>query len=228
MWKGEAGVDIGRSINYVFQDPEWIKKVLIGGLLSIIPIVNLISVGYAMRTTRRIAMGTEVPLPEWDDFGGDLVRGLKLLVVIFVWMLPLWVLICVSLGITGLIGNDLGFRLASPFFCLVFLFSVALGLIYPLLIGRVAQSEQISDGLDFGAVLADARRYPKELLIILVVYLTVSFVAGFGVILCGIGVFFTSFIAFLIYAHLIGQIRRIAGDAGPAVPPPPPAGAPTY
>lgn len=51
--KGRALVDIGRAITYVFQDPQWLKKVLIGGLLSLIPIIGwLIIGGYWLRVIR--------------------------------------------------------------------------------------------------------------------------------------------------------------------------------
>lgn len=33
-------MDVGRAITYVFQDKGWITKVLIGGVLFIIPILG--------------------------------------------------------------------------------------------------------------------------------------------------------------------------------------------
>jgi hypothetical protein len=230
MWKGEAGVDIGRSINYVFQDPEWIKKVLIGGLLLLIPIIGwAIVAGYYMRTARQIALGADVPLPEWNDWVGDLVRGIKLWVVAIIWAVPIWAIVCIAVALAAIAGEDFGGILALPFQCLAFIFGIAILFLAPLIYGRLAMTEQIADGLNVSAIIAEAQRYPKELLIVLVIYWVVSFVAQFGIILCVIGILFTSFIAFLIYAHLIGQIRRLAGaGAAAAPPPPPPAGSPTY
>ena len=43
-----------------------------------------------------------------------------------------------------------------------------------------------------------------------------SFVAEFGIILCIVGVLFTLFIAYMVYAHLFGQLwkNRVASAAG--------------
>ncbi len=47
-------MDVGRSISYVFQDPDWIKKILIGGVLSVIPIFGtLVTLGYWIRIAQK-------------------------------------------------------------------------------------------------------------------------------------------------------------------------------
>jgi hypothetical protein len=222
-------VDIGRAVQYVFQDPNWIKKVLIGGLLLIIPLIGTWIVGgYFIRTFRSIYQGSDTPLPEWDDFGGDLMRGLKLMVVVLVWLAPVWVVsVCVIVPLSTAMDSDAAGLIVLPLQCLISILSIAILFLYPLIISRFAMTEQIGDGLKFGEIFAEAQRYPKELLIVLVVYWVVGIVASFGLILCVIGVLFTSFIAMLIYAHLIGQLRRTVDTMG-GPPPPSAAGAAGY
>ena len=58
-------MDIGRSFTYVLDDDEWWKKVLLGGLLSLIPIVGpLYAIGYVLEVISNVIGGRETPLPE--------------------------------------------------------------------------------------------------------------------------------------------------------------------
>jgi len=63
-------MDVGKAFGYVFEDKNWLIKLLIGGILLFIPVVNFIPIGYALTALRNVAEGKESPLPEWDDWGG--------------------------------------------------------------------------------------------------------------------------------------------------------------
>lgn len=232
--------DIGRAITYVFQDPQWLKKVLIGGLLVFIPIIGwLIIAGYWLRIIRQVAQGNDVPLPEWNDFGGDLVRGLKGFVVCLVWWLPAVVFSCcilVPLEIVETSISELNVEssdrviLGIIFFYLLWYFVVFLWylvvlvllLLQPLFLSRLAVTEQIADGLAFGAVLSEARDRFVDLLVVLLVVYSLFVVVSFGLLFCLVGIVFTGFIGWAITCHLYGQVRRrITGtQAEPFAPSP--------
>src|SRR5512135_2961097 len=81
-------LDFGRSFTFVSEDPEWIKKVLIGGaftLLSALLVGIPFVLGYFARTLRNVVTGAERPLPEWDDLGGIFNDGLRLAAVYLVY-----------------------------------------------------------------------------------------------------------------------------------------------
>jgi len=223
-------VDIGRAITYVFQDPQWLKKVLIGGLLFFIPIIGwLIIGGYWLRVIRQVAQGQDVPLPEWNDFGGDLVRGLKGFVVYVVWALPVIVL-AVCTGALGAVGDGTGSDapramaavLALVGNCLSFLISLVIAFFQPLFYSRLAMSEQIGDGLAFGAIFSEVQGRFVDLLVVLIVAFVISLVASFGLLLCLIGIVFTSFLGYVMTCHLYGQVRRriMGTQAEPLAPSP--------
>jgi hypothetical protein len=222
-------VDIGRSIQYWLQDPNWIKKVLIGGLLTLIPFIGWMIVGgYMIRTVQRVGSGMDQPLPEWGEWGDDLARGFKLLVLIIVWMLPVWAITILTIGLS-VVDETAGGVAGIMLNCLVFIYSIAFYFIFPILVGRLAAREQLTDGFDVSGIIQDAQKIPSQLLIFLVVYIAASVVAGFGIILCIIGVIFTSFIAYLVIAHMVGQIGGMLGyfggppnSQGPGTTPPPP------
>lgn len=210
-------IDIGQAITYVFKDPEWIKKIAIGGLLCLLPVIGwLIVAGYLARIIVAAYAARDTRLPEWDDFGGDLVRGLQLTAAVLVWAVPMLLLI---LGLTLILvlvsaideqlGTLFGLGLVG-FYFLMILFSIVLGFVMPLVIGRVAVTGSISAGLDVSAILAEVRAHPVPVLVVFLIGMGIQSVAQFGLILCFVGVIFTIFWSYTVSGHLYGQLRQIA------------------
>lgn len=206
-------MNVGRSITYLFQDPHWIKKVAIGGLLVFVPIFGwFVLGGYFMRLVRQIVEGTELPLPKWDDFGRDFVRGFKVCVVSVVWAFPVWVL---------QILNDLsgsGDSTANGAVCLTYLIALALAFFQPLYMSRLAMTDSIGSALDFVAIFHEARRAFMPLVLVLASAIVISIAAMFGVFLCIVGVVFTVVLGYGMIAHLYGQVRRQVDGEPPLAP----------
>ena len=89
-------MDIGSSFTYMFQDKDWIKKILIGGVVGFIPIVNFAAIGYMIQIIRNVREGQTLPLPEWDEFGKYFVDGLWIFLIFLVWAIPIIVVACLS------------------------------------------------------------------------------------------------------------------------------------
>lgn len=76
-------------VNLIRQQGIWVK-LLIGGLLSFVPGVNLFAFGYLFRFSRRVRRSGDVRLPEWTDWQGLFRDGLYFAIVwIVYWLLPL-------------------------------------------------------------------------------------------------------------------------------------------
>lgn len=215
-------MDIGRAITYIFEDPNWLKKVLIGGLLMIIPIIGwAIVTGYSLRIVRNVIEGRDTPLPEWSDFGGDFIRGLKGFVVWFVWSLPAWILGGYSSIASLASGSDnpavavSGGAAGIGLQCLSTIVSLAVLFVQPLFLSRVAMTESVASGFEFGAIFDEARQHAMPLLIVVLMNLALNFLAAFGLILCVIGVVFTFFLTYVMLSHLYGQVRRLAQGEQP-------------
>ena len=57
-------MDIGKAFSFVFEDEEWVSKILIGGLIALIPLVGqLVVLGYALKVAQNVAQGSPRPLP---------------------------------------------------------------------------------------------------------------------------------------------------------------------
>ncbi|HVB65256.1 MAG TPA: DUF4013 domain-containing protein [Nitrolancea sp.] len=218
-------MDIGRSISYVFQDPNWIKKVLIGGLLSLIPVFGtLIVVGYWIRIATNVANGFDLPLPDWNDFGGDFMRGLKAAAALIIWAIPLIILAgCGAIPSIALSGsNNAASSLAGIFtfgaFAFGFLLWIIVAFISPIIVGRVALSNSFSAAFQVREILIEARENLVPLLLAVAMAYALGIAAYFGLILCLVGYIFTSFLAYMMLSHLYGQLWRRLGPSGAVGP----------
>lgn len=224
-------MDVGRAFTFAFEDPNWLKKLLIGGALLFIPVFGWLVVGgYWMRIIRGAYQGDDTPLPEWDQLGDDFVLGLKGAVALFVWWLPFLVVlltfVCLSIpfwiaantnngaatalfAIPSLIGWT-GVSLASV------LFQVVMLAIQPLIIGRIAVSGELADGFRAREILREIRLAPIPLLIVVALEYGIRSVTGFGILICIVGLAFTTFAGFVLLSHLYGQLRRVIEEATPS------------
>ena len=81
-----GSIDVGQAFSFVFDDPAWIRKVLIGGLLSLTIILLPAMYGYLVDTARNVRDGIQYPMPSWgENFGGRWMRGFSILVISIIW-----------------------------------------------------------------------------------------------------------------------------------------------
>jgi len=210
-------MDIGRAFTYPFEDEDWLKKIAIGGVITLIPVVNFIAVGYAFRTLRNLLEGRETPLPEWDDWGGDFMLGLIPALAAIVYAIPSGLLSGIAPALTA---SDSGFLGVIGFLCtcLSVLYGLALGVILPALYLRYAKNPEFSAFFQFPEAIAFIRENLSDYIIAWLMSIVAAIAASIvGSIACGIGVIFTSFLAFLVWAHLLAQVdHKAAGTvAGP-------------
>ncbi len=209
-------MDIGRAYTFIMSDPKWIAKVLIGAAVSLVPILNFALYGYALAVLKRVYQGTDLPLPEWDDFGDYFVRGLLVSIGVFVWQLPLVVLIC-PIIVAGTITEStvvwiLGFACLVP---IAVLFSAIVG---QVVAARYALDGEFSSMFEFGAIFSEGRRGAGPLLMCALIYVVASLIGAIGgIITCGIGFFILSPWLTLAQAHLLGQAYRRVRNQPPAV-----------
>lgn len=219
-------MDIGKAFTYVFEDPNWIMKILIGGIVLLIPIVNFAVYGYMLSTLKNVADGQPNPLPEWSDFGAHFMKGLYAFVGILVYFLPAIVVYCCIFALTfGLSaaagsssgsGSDAGSSIAGVLGlvtlclqCIVGIYALFAGLTLYAPLTRFAMSaNQLSIFWDFRGNLAFIQKNLTNYIIALLIAFVASFVAEFGIILCVVGVLFTIFWAQMVAANVFGQLWK--------------------
>lgn len=158
-------MDIGKAFGFVFEDEEWVTKVLLGAAVTLIPIFGGFALmGYGIAVVRNVMAGKPRPLPEWNDLGRFFMDGLLFWVATLVYALPFLILLCpialvwllpglageqddlvtILTTVAGLVSAGLG--------CLAVLYGILLALLAPALQIRYAETGEIGACLRFGEI----------------------------------------------------------------------------
>jgi hypothetical protein len=79
-------MDVRQALTFIFKDEEWIKKVLLGIVISLVPIFGQFALmGYMLVIIRNVKSGDPRPLPDWSEAVQYFVEGLKMWVVNMVY-----------------------------------------------------------------------------------------------------------------------------------------------
>ena len=100
----------------VFQ-PQFLVKLLVGGVLSFVPGVNILAFGYLYRFSVQLRRTGRVVLPDWKDWSGLFSDGLKFGAIwVVYWLLPLLVALLFAKGLFSIGFFVLGYLLVSATF----------------------------------------------------------------------------------------------------------------
>ncbi|HEU4323375.1 MAG TPA: DUF4013 domain-containing protein [Roseiflexaceae bacterium] len=208
-------MDIGRAFGFVTEDEEWVSKILLGGVILLIPIVGGLALfGYLLKTARNVMEGSTRPLPRWENFGDLLMRGLHMFVIQLVYLLPMIILYIVTIVVVGLAGasNDADPNVVGPLFAclmpLVSLLGIASAFLAYVGLARYVAYDQLSEAFKFREVIGHVRSNASLWLMLLVTAILAGLVGGLGIIACGIGVLFTGFYSYCVIGHALGQVAR--------------------
>ena len=203
---------ITEAFVWPFRDPEWVVKLLIIALISLIPIAGQINnLGWMLASLDRLRAGEERLAPANLSYLG---RGVRVYVVVLIYLL---ILLAVGFAIylpglalavqqghgqgnTALIAVAIVLNLIS--FGVFTLGSLALTFMLPAII-LATDTGGIGAGLRIGDVLRRARENPINTLIAGLMLIAASFVGSLGLIACGIGILFTNAYAVAMQAWII-------------------------
>ena len=216
---------ITEAFVWPFRDPEWVVKLLIIALISLIPIAGQINnLGWMLASLDRLRSGEERLAPANLSYLG---RGVRVYVVVLIYLL---ILLAVGFAIylpglalavqqghgqgnTALIAVAIVLNLIS--FGVFTLGSLALTFMLPAII-LATDTGGIGAGLRIGDVLRRGRENPINTLIAGLMLIAASFVGSLGLIACGIGILFTNAYAVAMQAWIIrsfeiGSTKHTAG-----------------
>jgi hypothetical protein len=225
-------IDFGRAFQFYFEDPDWVKKTLMGSLFYLLAMLLVglpFIAGYMVQVTRRAARGEARPLPEWEDYGqlfmdGLQVAGLYLLHILAALVLPgsIGCLFAVIGGAASGSGSDaaggvaaLGIMAAQLLF---FLIMLAVMVYFPAAYIRTAITGRFSAGLEVRENIELIKRNPGNYFMAIGIYLVTNFIAQFGVIACCIGIFPAAFWSICVAGWAMGEVARrdavLGGQSG--------------
>jgi hypothetical protein len=208
--------DIVRSLTWIFEDPNWIQKYVIGAVLSLIPIVNFMPTGYSLLVMKDALEGEPPKLRDWDGIWGEtFVLGLKAIVLVFLYGL----LFLVIIGVLALLHAWLAAA------ALGLLLVVVLLIIAPLALARMILADSFAAGLAFTEILGDLQRaggpYFLTWAINLGIVIALTIVTGIpflGMLIALAGGFALSLWVSVLWGRVCGPILR--PTAAPGTPSP--------
>ena len=159
-------MDLNKVFSFQFEDKQWISKLGIGAVISLVPILNFALSGYMVGIIRNVMDNSTELLPNWDDLGKKFTDGLILFAAGLVYALPL-IIIFLPIGIIAvsslLSGNnnlqDMGQIIAGAgsvllycLLCFMIIYALALSVIYPAILVMFAREGTFASCFKFREV----------------------------------------------------------------------------
>ncbi|MFC2038085.1 DUF4013 domain-containing protein [Chloroflexota bacterium] len=228
-------MDIGKSFTFVFEDKDWITKILIAAAILLVGVIfswmlliplilayALLS-GYGVEILRQVVRGDLDKLPEWDDWGALLIEGVKVIVIGLVYALPLIIVaMCLGVPIGALSEDASGASSVLGLFlgCITFLYAIAMSVVYPAAVAHYAVNDDLGAAFRFGEVFGLVSDNLSTYLITFVMSWVASFIGSLGNAVCGVGGLVTIPYSLMVIGHLYGQAYVQATGQAPAPAPP--------
>jgi hypothetical protein len=229
-----------KSFSFAFEDKDWVSKLGLGALISIVPILNFAWSGYLVGIIRNMMQQKVEPLPNWDDLGRKFSDGLILFAAGLVYALPILIPLMLPFGVavfSGLssgirnmqdIGQTLGEAGGALFFCLLcvlIIYGLVLSMIYPAILvlfareGTFASCFRLREA--FNMISKNAAPFFTAWGLSLVASIGVGLLVGFVNLVVGwvpcigwiVGMVLTlaaGVYSTAVYAHLFGQFGKVA------------------
>lgn len=190
-------ISFEKSFGFVFKDPEWIKKLVIGTVFVLltpfligIPFMS----GYLIRIIRQRLAGKE-GLPEWDNLGSVFIDGIKVIWVGFLYALPIVVItlaLAILMFIVGEIDNDAGALMGLLFLPvqgLSMLYSLFIVVMHPHIYYVIATDAPLSHAFHVKKYFQVLQKDWSNFLIALLMIWLAGALAWFGIFVFIIGFF---------------------------------------
>jgi MFS family permease len=225
---------LSEAFAYPRRDDDWLRTVLIGGVLLLFSplfLPALVVQGYLVRVLQGVVGGVEEP-PVFEEWVEMLIDGVKLLVVQFVYGLVPTVLAMVGVFVAGVgvfvaseggqpgggVGAGVGL-FAVLVFLLAFLFGLLAAYLTPAALANFAREDDLMAAFDVGTIreVVSSRAYFVAALYAIVASIVVA-VASVLVAATIVGAILVPFVAFygqVVTYHVLGRgfVRALGLDA---------------
>lgn len=198
--------DLGAGIKWVFQDPDYVSKILIGAacmLFSFFLIPAFVLFGYHLEIARRERREPQQRLPEWSDWGRYFWDGLKFYACIFFLVMGVELVFALIAGVVILIivlagsaGGGAGAVVGGlvGMAAMLTLIPLILAIAYsaPALQLEYLRTGSIFAGFHLGAIWRIVSRHPGDYFMLWVgSFVTRTIGNMVGQLMCLVGIFLT-------------------------------------
>ena len=221
-------LDVGKALGFPFEDKDWIVKILIGGILLLIPIVNFIVFGYTFKVLQKAAREGVYEFPAWGDWGSLFGQGFFVFLVGLIYFLVPGILYAIGgvfLGGSILAGAGHSYG-ALPLIGMGILFlalggviGLVISLIVPMAMTVYAATGEFGQVFNFGGIFSRISSNAGNYVVAILIYIGLGIVLGIvsKIPLLGLIIdIFAGFYVAVVMSYLFGSVYR--GNAALATP----------
>ena len=199
---------VGDAFGFPFRSPNWLGTVVVQGLILIIPIVGQIALlGWLLITLDNLRGGRQELAPA----GFHLGRGIGLFGVQVIYGIALFLIPGILQGIgSAMLGQNNGAGGALLALAIVLELAASLLLVFltPVLILRTSELG-FGGGMNVGAVWQQATANVGQTVVAALLMYVAGIIGSLGLILCFVGVFFTTAYAYGVTAGIVSWYERV-------------------
>jgi len=225
-------MEIGKSFTFIADDENWYSKLLVGVLISMVPILNFAWIGYLTDLMHNVSQKNATLLADWNDLGDKFITGSKIVLAAMIYYLPiilLGIIPLTALFISNLNqGREAGEALLEVVggvgfiaICCLGLYGLVLNFIFPAVHLNYSRHGTLRSCFQFKDIIQlislNSADYFVALLITnlagmvigsltAIICITIGIIPCIGWIIVGVLPALTAVYVSSIYAYLFGQI----------------------
>jgi hypothetical protein len=202
-------INVRQALTFPFHDERWVKKILIGALFALGPIIIVgifFLIGYLIEVARRVAADSKEPLPEWGgNYGTYFKQGFPAAWGVLIWLVPIQ-LVWVGAALLGG-ASSIAVQLVLGLTMLVTV-NLYAAVVMPSVIGRYMATTRFGSMFELDAIVRSIRRIGNNFVAVWIVHLAVlalTFVSIWAIV----AIVFTTAYAAMAFGHVYGQAARL-------------------
>lgn len=192
-------MDFAKPFTFIFDDPDWLKKLAMLGLLgfaNLVPVLgtlfmSVVFVGITLDVVRQV-INKETPTIPTLDIGRQFMDGLKFWVVNLFYSIPVILLsiiitiVAISTGVLAYNGNDIASSAGAIVTVLLLgcvglfmvIYGIILAVITPEIYARFAKNTDIKEAIQFKEVFKTVFKKPAPYILSFLGVLLLGIVGG--------------------------------------------------
>lgn len=139
-------MNLEKAIRLPFLDG--VVKVIIGGVLNIIPIVNFLCAGYLVEIMAN-AIGEKEEMPAWENWGTKFINGLLVFIISLIYMIIPVLIIITGGGLSSITGGGMSLSVI-----LAVITGLAIWFILPMAIANFAATGNFGSAFNFALIFS--------------------------------------------------------------------------